>query len=234
MTRLDSEPTESPEPERTLAVTIHDVEPRTFRRVQEIRCWLTDRDINRVTLAVIPAADLHPVGTRSPMLSAWLRSRVARGDAIAQHGLQHRGGGPEFAHLGPEESLGRVRAGLAMLRDVELDPHGFIAPAYGYTPALRQVLAESFDWFGERSLVHGSASSLHAQALAFDASTAIGRLLTPWFTRVRVPFCGALLRLDIHPDDFALRRHIAVIERILAATAQRRVTTYDDLFCPRS
>jgi predicted deacetylase len=96
---------------RALAVTLHDIEPRTFDRVREIRRWLAAHRVDRVTLAVIPAADLHPIGTRAPLLASWLRAQVARGDAIAQHGLRHRGAGPEFASLDLEESRGRVEPG---------------------------------------------------------------------------------------------------------------------------
>ncbi len=75
---------------RSLAVAMHDVEPRSFARVRDIRGWLLDRGVGRVTLLVIPAADLHPIGARAPALAAWLRGRVACGDTVAQHGLAHQ------------------------------------------------------------------------------------------------------------------------------------------------
>jgi hypothetical protein len=43
-----------------LAVAIHDVEPRSSARIRAIREWLLDRGVARVTLLVIPAAELHP------------------------------------------------------------------------------------------------------------------------------------------------------------------------------
>jgi hypothetical protein len=217
-------------------VSLHDVEPRTFERVREIRAWLAAHGIDRVTLAVIPAADLHSVGIRSPMLASWLRARTARGDAVAQHGLQHRGVRAEFAHLGADEARGRVEAGLTMLRDVELDPYGFIAPAYGYTPALRVILRDRFSWFGERARVSGPAPvgerprEVRAPALGLGGGTARSRVLSP-LLRGRASVSGALMRLDVHPADFDRPVHVRILEQILARAADRRVVTYDDVFC---
>jgi predicted deacetylase len=214
-----------------LAVTIHAIEPRSFQRAREIREWLAARGVDRVTLAVVPAADLHPVGTRSPLLAAWLRSRAARGDAIAQHGLQHRGRGSEFAGLDPAESAGRVLTGLSLLREVELDPRGFIAPGYGYTAALRAELGRHFAWFGERAEVCGAQQRLRAPALGLGTASALARTFTPGLTRRRAARSGALLRLDIHPADFALPGHVAAFAEILRGAAGRQVLTYDDIFC---
>ena len=81
--------------ERTLAVALHDVEPATFERGALIRDWLHDHGVDRVTLLVVPAADLHPFFQRRPDLAAWLLDCRDRGDTIAQHGFQRgtrRGG----------------------------------------------------------------------------------------------------------------------------------------------
>ena len=76
--------------ERRIAVAIHDVEPATFERCALIRDWLDDHGIERVTLLVIPAPDLHPFHDRRPEMVQWLADCAGRGDAIAQHGFQHR------------------------------------------------------------------------------------------------------------------------------------------------
>lgn len=69
---------------RTIAVAVHDIEPATFERCALIRDWLDDHDVNRVTLLVIPARDLHPLAERSPEMVSWLVERERTGDAIAQ------------------------------------------------------------------------------------------------------------------------------------------------------
>src|SRR6185436_14531217 len=56
----------------TIAVAIHDVEPATFDRCALIRDSLADHGVDRVTLLVAPAPDLHPFFQRRPDLADWL------------------------------------------------------------------------------------------------------------------------------------------------------------------
>jgi predicted deacetylase len=231
-----------------LAVALHDVEPRSFQRVREIRSWLSEHGVSRVTLLVIPAADLHPIGARAPALAGWLRSQVAYGDAVAQHGLAHKafavapwprsvlarwqgGAAAEFPGLGPEETARRVQMGARLLREIELDPHGFVAPGYAYTRALRTVLSDSFDWFADlRSIRTSSRGNLRCPALCLGSSTALKRALSPAFVRaaaLRDP--GPVLRIDVHPADVALPGHRATLESLLARAEGRTVVTYDQL-----
>ena len=65
-------------PERTLAVALHDIEPATFERAALIRDLLADLGVDRVTLLVIPAADMHPLSDRRPEVATWLLERAAR------------------------------------------------------------------------------------------------------------------------------------------------------------
>ena len=137
---------------------LHDIEPATFERCALIRDWLDDHGVDRVTLLVIPARDLHPLGERSPGMTGWLAERRRAGDSIAQHGFQHeRTRGPgrlprdaaarvgrrrtgEFVGLDDDETRRAVDAGWRVLKLAGIEPDGFVAPAYAYTPALRSVL----------------------------------------------------------------------------------------------
>jgi predicted deacetylase len=153
---------------RTLAVALHDIEPATFERCALIRDWLEDHGVNQVTLLVIPARDLHPLAERSPEMVSWLIERERSGDAIAQHGFQHlrslrgrgRTGGPyqslrtlradretEFVGLDAQETQRAVDAGRRVLKLAGIEPRGFVAPGYAYTPALRRTLGERFHWW---------------------------------------------------------------------------------------
>ena len=152
-------------PRRRLAVALHDIEPATFERCALIRDWLDDHGVDHVTLLVIPARDLHPLAERSPEMVSWLIERERGGDAIAQHGFQHlrsgaRGVGPyrslrtrgadhesEFLGLDPSETRRAVDAGWRLMKLAGIEPRGFVAPGYAYTPALKRTLGERFHWW---------------------------------------------------------------------------------------
>lgn len=230
-----------------LAVALHDVEPRSFQRAREIRTWLAERGVARVTFLVIPAADRHPLGTRSPALTAWLREQTAGGDAVAQHGLAHRavtqapwprsvlagwqgGGAAEFPGLGREAAEARVHTGRRLLSEIELDPRGFVAPGYAYTRALRDVLAECFDWFADLRCIHARTGVLiRSPALCLGTSTPLKRLFSPTVVRTAARHRRDLMRVDIHPADFGLPGHVATLEALLARACDRDAITYDQL-----
>jgi predicted deacetylase len=231
-----------------LAVALHDVEPRSFARSREIREWLEAREVPCATLLVIPAADLHPIGARAPELAAWLRRRVACGDAVAQHGLIHRATGAppwprsalaafqggkaaEFPGLDREDAACRVATGRRLLREIELDPRGFVAPGYAYTRALRGILAGSHEWFADIRAVRFRARDVHAPALCLGSSTMLKRTLSPPLIRTAARASGEIMRVDIHPADFDRPSHVATLERVLeqARDQDRIPVTYDDL-----
>ena len=230
-----------------LAVALHDVEPRSFAQVRAIRQWLLERGATRVTLLVIPAADLHPIGARAPALAAWLRGRVACGDAVAQHGLAHKattvaswprsvlagwqgGAAAEFPGLGPDDTARRVHTGRRLLKEIELDPRGFVAPGYAYTRALRGVLADSFEWFADlRGIRMPAGDDLRCRALCLGSSSALKRALSPTLVRAVARDPGPVMRIDVHPADFNLPGHVATLESMLARADGRAVVTYDQL-----
>lgn len=239
-----------------LAVALHDVEPRSFARCREIREWLLARGVERITLLVIPAADLHPIGARGPALSAWLRGRVARGDAVAQHGLVHRaqvrpawprravarwqgGEAAEFPGLNRDQTVRRVRTGRRLLRELELDPIGFVAPGYAYTRALKEELTGTFEWFADLRGIRLCAGEdkhtrIKSPALCLGSSTALKRMLSPAVVRAVARASNPVMRIDIHPADFSLPAHVATLEALLDRAAGRDSVTYDELLAPHA
>lgn len=166
---------------QTIAVALHGIEPATYERCAVIRDWLDDHGVDRVTLLVIPARDLHPVGERCPEMVDWLSERRRAGDSIAQHGFQHvraRTDGSarrllarahphrtgEFVGLDSEETRRAVHAGWRVLKLAGIEPDGFVAPAYAYTAALRQTLSLRFHWWAGLLRVHRAQPQVQLQA----------------------------------------------------------------------
>jgi predicted deacetylase len=232
-----------------IAVALHDVEPATFERCALIRDWLDDHGVDRVTLLVIPAPDLHPFHDRRPDLAEWLDERSRGGDAIAQHGFQHRrsrrgGGGArqllarmqageaaEFVGLDAAETRRAVLAGRRVLRLAGIQPRGFVAPGYAYTDALRETLSTTFEWWAGIGRLHraSGSTSTTAPALTFGTSTALRRWTSPRIVRAGAYVSGDLLRLDLHPAHLDHPRHIGAVEKLLQAAHDRSAVTYDEL-----
>ena len=202
----------------TVAVAIHDVAPATFARTALIRDWLDDHGIDRVTLLVVPAPDLHPFDTSSPELARWLLDRIGRGDAIAQHGLTSRD--TEFAGLGPEEARRAVDAGRRVLKLAGVEPRGFVAPGYAYTPALRATLQERYAWWADLLRLHRDGAR---------APIAPAVRLSPLALRATALLGGPLLRIDLRPTDLEHTRRMLALERVLRRARRRTAVTYDQL-----
>lgn len=229
-----------------LAVALHDVEPDAFARVAEIRSWLTERGVDRVTLLVIPALGEQPLDANGE-LACWLRRRVAAGDAVAQHGFAHRRAGEaswprrilshwqgadaaEFPGLDADSAMTRVLRGRDVLADAGLNPRGFVAPGYAYTRGLRHALRDSYQWFADLAAVrvreHGD---IQAPALCLGTSNGVKRAASPALVRALSYAPGSAMRIDVHPADFDHRLHVATLEWLLNRAQGREAVTYDEL-----
>ena len=235
-----------------IAVALHDVEPATFERCALIRDWLDDHGIGRVTLLVVPAPDLHPIGDHGDGLVAWLEERRSMGDAIAQHGLRDRCSRParlahlaarapvarsrrpdaEFAGLDAGETRRAVEAGWRILRLAGLEPRGFVAPAYAYTPALHVTLASRFSWWAGQTRLYRAGGPAQGTAvgpaLAPGERSCMHHLVAPWLMRARAATAGSVLRLDISPRDLEPRR-VGAVEAVLERARGRVPVTLDEL-----
>jgi hypothetical protein len=242
-----------------IAVALHDIEPATFQRCALIRDWLDDHGVDRVTLLVIPARDLHPVGERSPEMARWLAERSRAGDSIAQHGFQHerqrcgalsrrmplraeRSRSGEFLGLDRGEARRAVDAGWRVLKLAGVEPSGFVAPAYAYTPELRELLPRRFRWWAGLWRLHRplpasgvDSEGLLAPAWGMGAEGFPGRALSPPLIRLGSLIGGEVLRLDVHPADLEHPRHVMALEWALAHSRGRReAITYDELLRDRA
>jgi predicted deacetylase len=251
---------------RTLAVALHDIEPGTFERCALIRDWLDDHGVDRVTLLVIPARDLHPLAERSPEMVRWLIERERKGDAIAQHGFQHLRSVPtrgpyqalqgfggnheaEFLGLDAQETRRAVDAGRRVLKLAGIEPRGFVAPGYAYTPALRRTLSERFHWWSALLGLHRAqprggqaamASPIRVETgrrrqrlgppIALSSAGMLRHALSPALLRAGALLSGGTLRLDLRPSDLEHAHHMLALEWVLKrAAVTREAVTYEQL-----
>ncbi|QXJ24210.1 DUF2334 domain-containing protein [Actinomadura graeca] len=234
-------------------VSIHDVAPCTADATAR---WLADLDERGIpsTLLVIPG----PFGGRAALpgdgpLVAFLHSAAGRGHELALHGYLHEGvpGGPlwrrgvdralvrgagEFWSLSGVQAVRRLRAGLALLAEAEIDVVGFTPPGWLASPGTRKALsALGFTYWtshlGVHSLPGGPVRRMpalsHRPGGAGERTGA--RVMTGAaraFARTGVPF-----RIALHPADLGrpgLRRAaLAAIDATVAAGG--RPVTYETL-----
>jgi hypothetical protein len=234
----------------SIAVALHDIEPATFERCALIRDWLDDHGVDRVTLLVIPARDLHPLADRGPALAQWLRERERRGDAIAQHGFRHLQSRPqrwraplapaiereqlEFIGLDARDTARALDAGRRVLKLAGIEPRGFVAPGYAYTQALHETIATRFCWWAGRWRLYGTAIAggrpISAPAIGLAATGPLRRSLGHGLLWATAMLNGSVLRVDLHPADLAFPSRMLALERVLSRAAPRRVAvTYEQL-----
>ena len=116
-----------------------------------------------------------------------------------------------------------------MLKLAGMEPRGFVAPAYAYTPQLRDVLAKRFAWWADLLRLHGRDGDRLAPAFGIGSSDAILRATSPWVLRACARLAGATLRLDVHPRDLDHPRHMLALESVLRGARGRRPATLDEL-----
>ena len=115
---------------------------------------------------------------------------------------------------------------------------GFVAPGYAYTRALRETLAEQFEWFADlRGIRMRSGDGVDSPALCLGTSSALKRVLSPAIVRAAAARGRAgshpVMRIDVHPADFDLRGHVATLEALLERAADWEPVTYDELLADR-
>lgn len=239
--------------ESSLVVSLHDVAPKTQDAAAEILERLKKSGVTVTSLLVVP--DYHHGGKAidDARFISWLRQLEEDGHEVVIHGYFHertrRNGESirekfitrfytrdegEFFDLPYEESACRINLARDEFSQARLSPVGFIAPAWllgaeaeraacdagmQYTTRLSNVLdLLTGDSEPARSLVYSTRASWRQFAsLAWNASLARAAEMRP------------LVRLSIHPPDFAVPEIRAQILRLAQRFADTRVaTTYRD------
>jgi predicted deacetylase len=244
-----------------LLVAVHDVTPAHARRLDVLYHLLDQLGVRRYALLVVP--NWHGAWPLAdyPEFAAELRERATRGAGteIVLHGWRHDEVGlprpvthrlrtlgrtareGEFASLPPVEAAARIARGIATLREVGLEPLGFVPPAWLARPSLPQVVRDEGLKFTEDTrgllLVNGRASErVPAPATCWSTRRrwrAAGSVVVAAL-RLRLERTRPLVRVALHPTDADVPAVLASCRRTLAALLERRVvTTYGELLNER-
>jgi predicted deacetylase len=237
-----------------LVASIHDVSPLTWRRVDAMLGDLGRIGVRRTSLLVVP--DHHRRGrmTDDAAFCEWLRERVREGHEAVVHGYNHlrepasgeglwkrwvtrsyTAGEGEFFDLGEREAGERIGRALEEFRRAELDPRGFIAPAWLLgAEAERAVRRAGFEYTTRIGTISDYRAGVthRSQSLVYSVRAGWRRAVSlAWngaLLRVLLPRTG-LLRVGLHPPDWdfpAIRVHAE--KCILRGLAGREAMPYDD------
>lgn len=240
-------------PARCLAVSIHDVSPRTRPAVEKMLAELKAAGIGVTSLLVIP--DHHRQGRidSDPAFQAWLRDAEAAGHEVVLHGFYHlrehrpgagwrqklvtehyTAGEGEFYDIDYAEARQRMRTGREMLEQAGCDVRGFIAPAWLLgDEAERAARDEGFAYTtrlgGVLDLRSGAWTA--SQSLVYSVRCGWRRAVSlVWNSWLAARLRGnPLARLGLHPPDWEHAKIRAQALRLAAgAAADRRVIRYRD------
>ena len=207
-----------------LLVSLHDVTPAHAEAIRGAFALLAGFGIARYALFVVP--DWHgkwPLAEHPDFL-ARVRERAAQGCEIMLHGLRHdevgshRSAGEnlralgrtareaEFLTLDDAAAAERVRQGRATLREVGLEPVGFVPPAWLYRPGLQALLRqEGFAVMEDAWRVYHlpSGRGVRAPCVQWSTRKAHRAAVGVAINALRVPLERGrrLMRLAIHPPD---------------------------------
>ena len=238
---------------RSLVVSLHDVSPRTRTACQRAIDELGALGVSRTSLLVIP--DHHHRGNFrvNPALCVWLGKLARDGHEVVMHGYHHQrarregesvgqrittrvytAGEGEFYDLDRATARALVQKARADFHAAQLDPRGFIAPAWLLSAPAEEALRDEGCEYTTRL---GSVFDLQtmrrhrSQSLVWSVRSAWRRQMSrgwnAWLFRrlARRP----LLRIAIHPVDLDHPAIWAQIKRLITrALADREAVTYLD------
>lgn len=217
------------DPGRRLLISLHDITPFHLPRIRKAEALFRDLGLGKVTYLFVPEYHGRYPSDRHPEFIDWCREPRPFEVEWHLHGFHHlegreqaipggtsdalkrrflTAGEGEFLALEPADQARLLDAGLASFRRcLQLDPPGFVAPAWLFNSALQPLLWERGIRFTEdhRNLYRtDSPSRLPSPVITWATRTFLRKFgslaVCPLLARL---FASApFLRVAMHPFDF--------------------------------
>jgi hypothetical protein len=237
-------------------LSIHDVWPGNFPRVQAHLRRLRSLGARRVALLVVP--EYHGRGNlgAAPEFVAWLKEKAGSGSEILLHGCRHLaaerlpgasrdGGGrrglwgrwvnaalvdgeAEFCGLPAGEAAGLLDRGADVLRSAGFAALGFVAPTWHGSPPIAALSAQGFVLRESRFFLRHlpTGAARFAPPLAW-IRPGPGARLAGGRAWLEAALRLPLIKVALHPGDLESDAAAAAVERVLAAGSE---SAYGEIF----
>jgi hypothetical protein len=219
-------------------VSIHDVTSSSLSQVKRISDLLTELNIKKPTYLVIPK--YHGEDDIIPYAND-LKNIIGNNE-IAMHGYTHKGkkhwllsymklftdGEGEF--ISASELRIRIVLGLDILKKAELNPKGFVPPAWLIDKDNIKLFWDSFFTFlNTRSYIYDlkNGKRYKAPVLTFSSRRILKTLSIHAFKATSFMFRKHnMIRIAIHPKDIDSSKKIRLIKDILKNMKNKREEIY--------
>lgn len=220
-----------------LLVSIHDVSPVTLAETRDAIDLVGRAGVppSALTVLAVPFHAEQISLADDDATTRYLRELVAAGATLVSHGYTHRMVGrartpwqwlltrwfardeAELALCDGDETARRLDAAAAIFAAAELEPYGFVPPAWLLSAAAAAVVVGRFPFvetFG--GIAIGDGPQTARRLVGWGSLTAIEALATSAFAWLQSRRRSADTRLAIHPPDLRRRRTRRSLERTLA------------------
>lgn len=232
-----------------LCISLHDVAPATLDDCASTLAFLDDLGLGPVALLVVP--DYHGLGRadRDPRFTAFIQSRILRGDEIVLHGFRHPvataptrrlreclvrrigiDSDGEFSRLDFGAARTRILRGLSIMRSAGWQPTGFVAPAWLMSEGTREALVGlplHYCSIRDAVVILESDRRIAAPSLVVSMRGACGWAAAHARNRVVLArhSTSPIIRAALHPRDLAYPTVRRLWRTLLAQLADRRSVT---------
>ena len=235
-----------------LLITIHDVTPALFDRVQKLWQLCAARGVVP-GLLVVPEWHGAAAIEGDQAFAEWIRHRAEQGAEIFLHGERHDEVGlrrtwrdelravgrtnneGEFLTLDYDAARARIDRGLVRLRALGLSPIGFVPPAWRAKPATHRAVCDAGLAVSESDgevLVHATGARLPSPVVRWSARGTLRAYGSVMQERLRwaLQRSAPVMRIALHPADLDHPATARSMERGLDSwLGERAQTQYADL-----
>ncbi|MDA3797603.1 MAG: polysaccharide deacetylase family protein [Kiritimatiellae bacterium] len=237
-------------------VSLHDVHPKNFELYDKYIKKLAGLGISKTSILAVPNWHNQYKIEDYPKFGKWLQNMQADGYEIVLHSLFHieervtrekqslkdyltanfyTAGEGEFFRITYDDAKNRVEQGLSALKNFDISPVGFVAPAWLMNANAIQALTDL--GFSYTTTFHGiknikDDSFIKAPVIVYSSRSPWRRVVSciwePLWTRINRN--KPVVRVALHPCDLEFKKtETSITKQIIFLAKNREILTYSEI-----